>query len=486
MKRLLIAASLLLSAPAFGQDLAVADPPPDVGLAMAVWEAKLGRLGAAEARLDALLASGPDAEIAARIETEKKRVTAFRELRDTYLRYLHENGKKLTHEHEGKKVKLVIASIADGELAFEKNRSKIERLAVEDLDPGVLAAQMGKKGDELSGKGKWVRLYAYVLTGDQKWKKLLKGDDPDTASLRSDAENDYAGRLVTGRCAFELNALAALPAPTDSTAAGALLARIEAIQRDGRSLPVVQERRDALRELARGAHGVRFDAQGLDLALKGKVTELGDDRIQVFYTFDDPAELEDFRPINEYVKTHRRIQPKLVQEHPNEFTIKDGTLRTIGATVLHHALEFEAPMSLTYDVTAEPSVSGGDDLPLVFNGAICDDGKYSFAWVYNLGDLEVWNDRDVVQDRLKERMIEMGRTYTMKVLHDGKEMVEVHRDGEKMTEAKCTHVRRGRVFFWVHSEMLIHFREVTIEGKVDPEVRQALKAEWVEAQLAGF
>ena len=276
-------------------ELAIVDPTPDIVFAQAIWDVRSGATTAALAKLDAAAAASDDAAFDERVKREKERVLAWCDLRDRYLGYLLEDGKKLTLERAGSKHKLTLSGIADGEITFAKNKGKIERLAVEAVDPNALAQQMGKKAAELA-PAPWVRLYPYVLAENAKWKKLLKGETPAGEALLADANDDYPARLRTGRAAASLDALARTSVPASAEEADALLARIGELRSALGELPLVSTRAGALRAVAAEAHGVRFESQGVPSLLKGAYEDLGDGRVKIHYDFDEPEELGGLGP----------------------------------------------------------------------------------------------------------------------------------------------------------------------------------------------
>jgi hypothetical protein len=461
--------------------LVVADPAPDVALGMALWDARAGRTAAALERVAALRAAA-QGYFAARQEREAARLEAWRALRDAYLAQLVSSGGKLVLPDGDKKARVGVERREGGVLHLAPNKPGWKTLAVEELPPGDLAQQMDRDADGLAPS--WVRLYGYALAGTERWSKLLKDDAPEAAALRADANADFARLLNAGRCAEELARLSAAPAPADVAQADLLLARIDALRKEGAALDFVADRKLPLRALAASAHRVRFDAAGLSGALKGKVQDLGGGRIKVEYSFESPAEAEDFVPAGDYLRDHRGRLPPVQDGLRNAFWQEEGALHAEGLAGVRYVLPLAAPMSVEYDLSIEVPMEGDKAPPFLFVG-ICDDGAERFAWSSNFGDVEVWNHGQTVHsERQTSTFVRLGRGTVEKLVHDGAR-VSLMRDKQEVAALDCPH-RRGDVFLWAHSGLGISVRRLTLEGTVDDEGRAALRERWVEKALASF
>lgn len=465
--------------PAVG--LAVTDPAPEVALGLAIWEARLGDATGALARVAGLL-NDAEGSFAERLALERSRLEAWRALRDQYLEGLVESGKRLTLLDGEKKVRVVVKRIEERVLYLAKNKSGWEQVPVCEIPAGDLAQQMARAGDGTLPA--WSRMYGFIVAENDKWEKLLKDDDPESAALRLDAEHDYPGRLRVGQCATMLNALAASP-PTDSAMANDALEQIESLRALGAELEFVQARRAALRAQAATAYSLLFEESGPGSILKGEYTELGDGRARLHYGFDEEGELEDFIALSDHMKFHRKRFSSLEEGFKNKFWIKGGALRGEGEAALRLRLEFAAPMTVEYDLVVDRPQSEGA-IPFYFFLGIVDDGDYRFAWCSSMGDLEVWNTRsDVRQDLAGARDgIVLGQSYFLKITHDG-EKVSTERDREELANLECLS-KEGSIFLWMHSGMRISVRRITIEGRLDPASVDALREAWVEEQLADF
>ena len=426
-----------------------------------------------------------DGDLHARLEREAMRLAAWRDLRAAYVDDLLAEGKALTILHEGKRAKFKLKGLEDGHLVLQPNKSGLERIDLEALPTGELANQIGKKGAELAEP--WVRLYGFVLAGNDKWTKLLKGDDPAVTSLRADGEADYEARLRLGRCVAELNALAALDDPATPAEAQSLLTRIDALRSGGDAPELMAERAEPLRNTAALAWGMLFEQEGLGSLMKGKVKELDGGRVQIEYGFDEEAELEDWVVIDRYMRGLRKQLPELEgDKHENKFWVKGGSLKSRGQTALRHALPFEAPMKVEYDVQINPPKdtkdSGG---ALFFHVGLCNDMNYRFAWASLMGSLEVWEDRDDRNLVLPEDGfgVRLGRAFTVKLEHDG-ETVRLSQ-GKSTIEAECGPTS-GSVFLWGHTDLSVSLKRIKIEGRVTEEGLAALRDDWVEGQAGGF
>jgi hypothetical protein len=458
--------------------LAVPAPAPRDALGLALWDAREGRVDAGLARVSALRA-GADDDLGPRLEREALRLAAWRDLRNAYLAGLAAAGGKLVLMDGDERVRVTVQKIAAGQLHLAKNKAGWETYPVDALPAGDLAQAMGKDADGLAPA--WVRIYGYALAENDKWSKLLKDDGAESVALRADAEADFAPLLRAGRCIAALEALSGEPDPVGLAAADALLARVDALRAEG--LPVVRERAAALRTLAGIAHGARFDALGLGVALKGKVTELGGGRVRLEYAFDAEAELADFARDDGYLLELRKRLLAVPDDVQDEFHVRDGSLRCLGKAARRLALPFSAPLSAEYEVSLDPPKSG-EPTGFFFFVGVCDNGARRFAWCSNFGDLEDWSDpRDVRQALAQnERAVELGRTYTMKLTHDGERLTSF-RDTVEVASLECPRTS-GAIFLWLQTAMPLNVRRFAIEGRVDAAGIAKLRAAWVAAQLA--
>jgi len=458
--------------------LRVPEPAPRDALGLALWDAREGRVDAAIARVDALRKGAGDT-LAPRLEREASRLAAWRDLRDAYLAQVAAEQGKLVLMDGDERVRATLLKLEDGVLHLGRNKAGWETLPVDALPAGDLAQDMGKDADALAPG--WVRIYGYALAENDKWSKLLKDDDAEAIALRADAEADFAPLLAAGHALTELEALSAAPDPVGLEPADALLARVTNLR--GSDLPFVRERDAALRALAGIAHGARFDALGLAAALHGKVTELEDGRIRLEYGFDAEDELLDFASDPGYLKEHRKRLMRVEGEVRDEMWIHDGSLRCQGSAVRRLVLPFAAPLTVEYDVSIDPPESGELAAFHLFVG-VCDNAAELFAWCSNLGDLEVWRARRDVKQAIakRERGIELGRTYPMKLVHDG-ERLTAWCDREEVASIECPR-KSGAVFLWAQTGMRVNVRRLSVEGSVDADGLAELRAAWVEARLA--
>ncbi|MCZ6596425.1 MAG: hypothetical protein O7B99_02180 [Planctomycetota bacterium] len=467
------------------QALAVDESDPATALGLALWETRNGAVAAAAARLDALLPSVTDAALAERIGRERQRIVRWRDLRDSWFDWLVTNKKRLRREHDGKKISLTIERVEDGVAYLARNKAGLEQLVLEELDPGALAQQMGKRGDELAGDG-WVRIYAYVLTRNDKWKKLLKGDHSAVAALRDDGAEDIPARMRLGEAAARVQVLARGHAPRSVAEAEAALAEIAALRSSFGDFDLIASRTEAFKNAFAMLNGRRFDLGGPGVALSGGFEQLSADRVKLVYEFDDAIELFDFR-YTEYLKDRAKQITPLTGQHDDSFRIEKGMLRGSGEAVLRHVLGFTAPMTVRYGLSFDPPPGTVEELPSFwFMMGLLYDGRGSYAWVTNLGDLEVWKvgERTHSLDE-GDRQFITGISYEMEIEHDGKKVV-VRRDGALITELPAEHLKRGRVFLWMHSDLGVSIDRIEIEAGLDPALLDNFKRSWLEEQLAGF
>jgi hypothetical protein len=430
------------------------------------------------ARLEELEDQARGGPLEGRIGRDRERTAGFARLRDTWLEELIESGAKLSFERNGRKISALVQAIEDGALRLETRRGEVEKLPLSELEPYEIARQMGRK--QADSEDGWLRIWGYVLAGDARWEKLLKGRTQEESLLRADAQEWYPGLLRMGEAAELLEELAGLKA---DAAPELVLARVREMK-PFEDLELVARRKAALRELAAGALERSFDPQAIDDLLAGRLERLGDGRARLTYEFDDPREREDFVLVPGYLTGWREAQGAL-ELKPEDFhvAVEDGDLALLGQSGLACKVRFGTPFVARYVLRIDmPQV----DSPHVhFALMALDDGRENQVACVGLGGLHAWDAsrEHHVTEYLPPEMYSPGRAYEFELRIAGGR-AQSFRDGQPMRNIDAGSLQEGRVIAFVHSDARIRFDRLEIEGQLGDRAVNELRADWVESQLA--
>ncbi len=450
--------------------LSLADATSEERFALALLDVRRGKAAAGAAAIDALLAAPGESALALRFEREKARVAQWIRLRDRFLERLSAEQGSLQYQSGERRLRAKLVRIEAGELVLE-GRTGSQRLAIEALDALELAQQME------SAKDGWMRFYPYVLGGDERWKRLLKDESPEALALRADAD-DLAHRMQVAEAADRLGLLASAAPPASAAEARASLEQIAAIGATSSGLELVQRKRAGLMQLADDILQRLFELEGPLARLRARVQALEGGRIALVYEFDDPAELEDFE-VADY--TQELDMKPLPGEHANALRMEGGMLKGDGRACLRTRFDLTSPQVVRYSLEFQDTPLHGN--VFVLNVGICDDGKLRFAWGCGTHQLQVWDPEQQANARDEKPLVYLDRTYEMELRHDGSR-VTLSRDGEAPLELPYTARRSGAVFLYLHSELPVRIRRLSIEGSFGERAFDRMRASWVAAELA--
>lgn len=442
-----------------------------------LYEIRAGRFESAVAELEKLRAKPKVGAHAARLETEILRCRKFMALRDKHVGALAAAGGKLTFEHEGKKQTAKVKGMADGKVFLEENRAKLAALSLESLDPLELAKGFDKA--LLEGPDGWARWYPAVLAGDAKAAKALKGSEGAEA-LKKDAGDFYPDMLANG-AGVALLARVAQGGGGDATAAKAQFEALTELLAKHGTTELVTTRKAVLRDAGASILAGVWEPSKAAEATAAQFTALPDGRVRLVYDFQKKEQSADFQPDHGYYAIWRAsLSGHKVAPKPS-VQIGDGAMRMTGAACMRHAWSFGEPVKLEYDVSFEGVSEDANRTPL-FAVGVCDDRKESFVWSQGFGSLFA-NDvakRFVRNAAVSEgKPIESGTAYTLGLEVKAGVVTSTENGAQVKTIEGVPH-RGGGVFFYVHSDPLVVFSTLTIEGKPDMD---ALRDVWVARKL---
>lgn len=445
-----------------------------------LFEIRRGRFESSIAELEKLRARPKVGAHAARLETEILRCRKFIALRDKHVGALAAAGGKLAFEHEGKKQSAKVKGMADGKVFLEENRAKLAALPLEALDPLELAKSFDKT--LLEGPDGWARWYPAVLAGDPKALKALKlGEGAD--ALRKDAEEFYPQMLANG-AAVALLARVAQGAGGDAAAAKAQFEALTELLAKHGETELVTQRKPVLREAGAAILAGVWEPSKASEATAAKFTALPDGRVRLSYDFQKKEQGDDFSADHGYYASWRATLSGTRAASKPVAQFGDGALRMTGAACVRHAWSFRTPVKIEYDVHFEGLSDDANRTPVFAVGA-CDDRRESFVWNQGFGSLLA---NEIAKRFLRSapvtegKPIESGIAYSLGLeIADGK--VKSTESGSEVKQIEGLPHTGGGVFLFVHSDPLVVFSTLVIEGVPDMD---ALRDAWVARKLTAL
>jgi hypothetical protein len=444
-----------------------------------LYEIRAGHLSKAIEALEALRGSPRVGEWGPKIDREVVRCRKFGALRDKHLAQLAAAGGRYLFERDGKKINAKVKSYSEGKLYLEDNKAKIQYLHADDLDPYEIAKAMDKTLFE--GADGWVRWYPFVLFGDAKALKALKGT-PEGEALLADAESWYPDALKTGEAVHAIQAVVGAGDPKDKAAAEACYASLQALVAAHGKTELVKSRAGQLKGLATKALELSFEPAKLAEITSAKVESLGKDRVRITYQFDKKEDAADFVADHGYFASWRKnLKDRQVAAAP-EGTVANGAFRVRGAACWRSLWTFGDSILIRYELALE-ELDGDESRSPVFAVAACDDKLENFIWCQGFGSLYA-NDaktKYVKSDSLSEgKDIQSGTIYTLD-LEIGAGRAVTRDDGSTVKVIDGVPHRTGGVFLFVHSDVPVLFEKIVIEGK--PDVVK-IKSTWIAKKIA--
>jgi hypothetical protein len=456
-------------------ELAPASARPEVAFELALGQAQRGEIGAALGALSALVPEVEEGALRERVAREVARLEELVRERRRFLEQVVRKGEKLDVRLGERRVVAVVREVSEEAAVLGDNRQKLERLALESIEPAQLAKLMrDKKYGFTPG---WSVAYASVLGGQDDWRKLAKGPEPEVAALRADAEADYPARLRRAQALEGLSRLAAAPLPTEAPAAELAFAELVRFQASFGELEPVKEKAEALARYGAALLRPSFAAGGPGQALRGRTETLGDGRVRLSYGFAAEEELEDFAQ-------RRYLSSQCDGRPPGDFAIAGGVLTGVGCLSAHHALEFEEAVMVRCSFRVRDPADAFDPR-IGFQVGLHDDGLGAFVACAHDGGLEV---RDLARKHHEQRVssvpLHIEERYALELRCDGAGQVESLLNERSIARLSAGPRQRGGVFLWASTALTLEIDELVIEGKATEAGLERLRAGWIERRLA--
>lgn len=425
-------------------------------------------------RLETLKLRPAAAGIISRVDKDLARCGALRALREKHFAELIAGGKRVSLEHQGKRVVAKVIGYADGKLTLEGGKTAPSEIFADQLDLLPLVRSFSAK--TLEGPDAWARGYAIVLAGDEKGVQALRGS-PQADELRVDAESFYAGALRLGAAADLLAGLAARGMPTDAASARETVAGIEQLRTTYADLKLVTARGHALAPLAEAAYELVFELASLTKSLGGKLETLSDGSVRLTYDFKRAEELADFVADHDYLRDMRNGFDES-NVPPRALEVKDGYLRAGGAALWRHVLEFEGPIVVTYSYGMETTKKAP-----VFLIGVCDDRAGSMVQCQAHGQLSA---RDLPTRFTNTTPLGAQRNFVPLEMitisfrvSDG--MAYALENGKEKTRLECGPRNRGGLYLIVSGSNVVLFSKIVIESRLD---LAAHRTRWARGKVA--
>jgi hypothetical protein len=458
-------------------------PSNDLALrhAMAVYALRSGDVDGAIAQLETALAAAGEAPEKAALETELARARAWKTAREAWLGELATSGGKFQIERDGKKLNVRVVRDAEGTFALEIAKAG-DAPPLASIDLATIAAAM--KGTP-AGAPEWARPYAYLVSGDARWEKILQRDkSAEAQALRADAAR-YPELLRLGVAGSLIESLTKETEPADLKAAESVRQRLQTIMKEASGAELVKQRSPALRRLGERAFGKIYDETKPAPTFAGKSTWIDANTVELEYSFDSPAEGNDWVEEPEYLSYWRGGLSKITapaETHGSK--IEAGEWRVLGSFVYRHVLTLDAPIDVVFTSHSgeayDPSVQPG-----TFFVAVVDDGDGAYVGMTDTGQLHIHDPKLGTHSttRVTEGAKQVyGQPRTWELHHDGAKAKLSH-DGIADAEHKVIKRKSGGVVLAFHTSRTIALESFKVRGKVGAEGRAKLREIWVNTRL---
>jgi len=443
-----------------------ADNDLELRYALALATARHGDLDKAIASLEEIQGRAPAGELGPHVASDLERLRLFQVLRAKHLAFLAETGGELRLEIKGREVAFIVQTIEPERVVFRNTAFGVGSVLLAEIDSVQIAKQISRELDSESGR--WVRLYPYLLAGDERGPQFLKRDCKDMPAadaLLADAESWYPGMIALANAAELFAALAEDPAALTGERAEAALECIAKLVAEHGELEAVRGRMGQLRDLARHCLEQTYDAKDLIEQLAGRVENLKEGGHRLVYEFDEAKELEDFKTTPAYPEERLGVLPKL-KAHATQgiFELKKSSLVAAGTQSWRHDLTFKGPITVRCRMQVEPTTRGGTPTSFWMIGA-CDNGVQSYVALQELGTaiaVDLATSHAEYADVGASRRLMTGTPYELELVYDG-QTVRTKVGKQVIKEVPAGARSSGEVFFLVHSDAPIRFDRIEIE-----------------------
>jgi hypothetical protein len=477
----------------FRSELLAFDPQarPEEGLSLALHAASQGRLTAALEVLDTAR-RGASGALLIQLQTEHTRLQALLELRGAYLQRWLEDGERLELEFEGQSRQGRVTALSDESLTLEMSRGRTLVIPRDAVLPAPMAADLRRNARDLGEP--LLRGYGLLLSSADAYlaealKELRRGGAEGRELTRSAAayrEHLELGALLVGLAELEVEG-----APTDLESALRVRDRLLALRRRPWQRAALASYDGALTRLARLAlelmaqqeqrlPGVRIesavDAEASDRS--GSALAVGAGQVRATFEFDTDAGLAATFETLDVLVDERALFPDALKPVERPVQSRLGSLVLQGAVSLVSRLEFEGPVSLTYEMaygTAEGAKNAHVRVGLI------DALGVAYVSAAGSGALMVQDAQGRPRVEQRPASLEPGVRRSIELKLDGKQASAERK--RRSARLPVKDFAGGRVFVWVHSDRPIDVSSLVVVGRLTAASRQGLERVWVDREL---
>ncbi len=463
---------------------ALLEPPfsPEALHGLALRRLADGELAIAARALDELVAETADGDAARPLlERDRGRAHALIELRNAFFARCRDDGVKLRVEIDGRTRVATIQSVdADG-LTLALAKGETTGMAFDELGIEALVKVCEEQKLELGSPA--THALAQFLAGRKNWKRAAGGTSPAELALLED-EGALTRLLALGSTVAEIEKLARIPVETAALdTAQRALATLQELWKTEAGADLVAERAAALRQLAIQMLGRSFTLRGLsdpywDERIRGRFEGRESGRARITWTFDGPEELEDWTVLSQPDPYGIDLA---TPDDEARLTVEDDALRASGKHYLRSALQFVAPISLTWRVVyTDPSAPGEPEKFTLLQVILGERGNRIVAG--NADDLVSVDEGQLTRDQ-DTRRYRFHTPYTIVLEHDGTK-AELSLTSHRTLTVPGFGADSGYVSLYFFTDAGLRLEEFCIDGVIAPASFLAWQDDWIESELA--
>lgn len=323
----------------------------------------------------------------------------------------------------------------------------------------------------------WKEAYLRWLAGEPRsaLATLLAKEYSRIQDLRTDLTADLDATY--GAEALALERFQQMTMPTDRAAARTALADLLAATRRGG--PLFTRRKPQVELLARALAERAFDLDDAEaLGVHGKVTSLGDGRVEIQYA--DPAAAPDLDfALWPDAPFEHAAQARLAYDGPTGVFANGETWSALGQGFLRWAMPIVGAQKLEFDYEINGQNSSVHLMLCVAPGR--------YLLVTASGALVISDDTTGIRDQAGQSTFTINEPHHMVIEHDGTKSVAVSIDGKRTALLPAVgNCLGGSLVLGVRSSTPVVLRRFAITGKLDPTDPPAIRTRYVEHLLAGL
>jgi hypothetical protein len=431
-----------------------------VGHALALSRARDGDFAGALDELRGVLvgAASPAKE---RIEREVLRLEQLTELRSAWLRAQIAAKGRIKIAVRGKEFHAPVVALDNSLVRLGENGAGVGSVALTEV-VWQEAVKAATKPEQQGNARPWTRAFGLLLVGDERWEKQLKARDGEAESLVQDAPS-YAALKATSEVARSLYLLSKTPIPRTSAEIDQRLGDVKRLLGTYRADPLLQRRIDLLRQYATACIVERLRGLPPGAGLHGKLTDLGDERVRIEYSFANESEIADWI---EVPRESRPLQPS-AKVPAGSVRVSQGALLGTGGMYLRFARSFGGDVSVRYSFHfREPNGAYGTPRMLWILGETSDG---SYVGCDPMGDIYVRYSEP--EDSRSIRPKQRGQLDWNQDAEIGIELksgvMSTSLDGKPIATLDTVPVKGGGMGLFTETDLTFSVSRIVIEGRLD-------------------